>query len=268
MFIKSELLLFILSFIVLAGIPLASEGANLADYVPLSLGSHWTYQNVANASDIYTVSVFEQFIFNGFNGQPAVKFSEVDPDIPSDYSIGYNNGTCVNLYGSTEQGIIWGISIGNFTDGAFFSTVDPEDFTSFTLLRMYDNLDPELKSVYGINPSLTNLVLWVSYDDKYPPNSQNNIVESNLGFTIPYAVTHLEWYATGVGKIVDLDIGASSGAIEKRYELIDYNIVPEPICTEKPVGDFNGDCKVDFEDFALFANNWLECNLDPPSACW
>jgi len=41
-----------------------------------------------------------------------------------------------------------------------------------------------------------------------------------------------------------------------------------PSCLGNPQMDFNGDCKVDFADFALFAQNWLECNLDPPSACW
>ncbi len=40
------------------------------------------------------------------------------------------------------------------------------------------------------------------------------------------------------------------------------------ICTASIIGDFNGDCKVDFEDFAIFCFSWLECNLDPPEACW
>jgi len=44
--------------------------------------------------------------------------------------------------------------------------------------------------------------------------------------------------------------------------------IVEPICIDYPTMDFNKDCKVDFEDFAVFALNWLECNLDPQSACW
>ncbi|MCE5341313.1 MAG: formylglycine-generating enzyme family protein [Planctomycetaceae bacterium] len=32
-------------------------------------------------------------------------------------------------------------------------------------------------------------------------------------------------------------------------------------------GDLNGDCKVDFTDFALLASHWAECNLDPAEAC-
>jgi len=43
---------------------------------------------------------------------------------------------------------------------------------------------------------------------------------------------------------------------------------PEAVCLGNPIMDFNDDCKVDFEDFAIFTQSWLECNLDPPSACW
>ena len=39
-------------------------------------------------------------------------------------------------------------------------------------------------------------------------------------------------------------------------------------CTSPINGDLNDDCKVDFFDLALLVSNWLECNLEPPSACW
>ncbi len=42
---------------------------------------------------------------------------------------------------------------------------------------------------------------------------------------------------------------------------------PTPICTEYPVMDFNRDCKVDQLDLDIFMEHWLECNLDPISAC-
>jgi hypothetical protein len=41
-----------------------------------------------------------------------------------------------------------------------------------------------------------------------------------------------------------------------------------PKCIEFPVADLNKDCKVDFEDFTIICQSWLECNLDPPKACW
>ena len=41
-----------------------------------------------------------------------------------------------------------------------------------------------------------------------------------------------------------------------------------PECIRPPAMDFNGDCKVDFADFAIFSQSWLECGLDDPNACW
>ncbi|UCF16500.1 MAG: hypothetical protein JSW59_03390 [Phycisphaerales bacterium] len=38
-------------------------------------------------------------------------------------------------------------------------------------------------------------------------------------------------------------------------------------CRTRLPGDINGDCKVDFDDFALMASNWLECHLEPQEAC-
>jgi hypothetical protein len=57
-----------------------------------------------------------------------------------------------------------------------------------------------------------------------------------------------------------------------------------PLCVSPPALDIDGDCRVgmyelialfdawldpkDFFDFAELANHWLDCGLDPPSACW
>ncbi len=38
-------------------------------------------------------------------------------------------------------------------------------------------------------------------------------------------------------------------------------------CTSRIAGDANGDCKIDFEDFAIMASHWLECYLEPAEAC-
>jgi uncharacterized repeat protein (TIGR03803 family) len=38
-------------------------------------------------------------------------------------------------------------------------------------------------------------------------------------------------------------------------------------CVTPPAGDLNGDCKVDFQDFAVMASAWLNCGLEPPGAC-
>ncbi|MHC4113255.1 MAG: hypothetical protein ACYSUY_19455 [Planctomycetota bacterium] len=39
-------------------------------------------------------------------------------------------------------------------------------------------------------------------------------------------------------------------------------------CRDPIVGDIDLDCKVDFFDFAIMASRRLNCNLDPPEACW
>jgi alpha-tubulin suppressor-like RCC1 family protein len=40
------------------------------------------------------------------------------------------------------------------------------------------------------------------------------------------------------------------------------------ICTNPIIGDLNGDCKVDCDDITIIIQNWLECNLEPPEACY
>lgn len=62
-----------------------------------------------------------------------------------------------------------------------------------------------------------------------------------------------------------VNIGAYGGIAEASKST---SGIVEPVCTEYPAMDFNKDCKVDFEDFAQFAKGWLDCNLDPQSACW
>jgi hypothetical protein len=39
-------------------------------------------------------------------------------------------------------------------------------------------------------------------------------------------------------------------------------------CLNRPSSDVNGDCKVDFKDFAVMCSEWLDCGLDMQEACW
>jgi ELWxxDGT repeat protein len=45
-------------------------------------------------------------------------------------------------------------------------------------------------------------------------------------------------------------------------------VVDAGACTKLAVSDLNGDCVVDFLDFAIMASEWLSCNLSPPDLCW
>lgn len=65
-------------------------------------------------------------------------------------------------------------------------------------------------------------------------------------------------YVTGRSK--GIDTGHNDYATIK-YTQHDY-------CLGPVFGDFNGDCRVDFEDFAVFALHWLECNYALQEDCW
>ena len=45
------------------------------------------------------------------------------------------------------------------------------------------------------------------------------------------------------------------------------DITGESVCLEQIENDFSGNCRVDLEDFAMFATGWLECNLVPQTEC-
>jgi hypothetical protein len=50
------------------------------------------------------------------------------------------------------------------------------------------------------------------------------------------------------------------------YVVLYDGIVPAN-CVNRPNSDLNGDCKVNFSDFSKMASEWLDCGLDPNSAC-
>jgi hypothetical protein len=75
----------------------------------------------------------------------------------------------------------------------------------------------------------------------------------------------LEDGGTSIGFSYSTDLTTDPGVFAS---IIDES---EPLpgrCTAFPAMDFNRDCKVDFADLAIFADGWLECNLDPPETCW
>ena len=52
-----------------------------------------------------------------------------------------------------------------------------------------------------------------------------------------------------------VNMGAFGGTWQASRSYFDSPPCPEPV-----VGDINGDCKVDFVDFAFIATHWLEDN--------
>lgn len=87
---------------------------------------------------------------------------------------------------------------------------------------------------------------------------------------------HTTWDATAATPLGDYspNLGISGGL----YNGDDFalaapgdpliTVISGPICLAPVIADLSGDCKVDLADFAIMALHWLDCNLDPPSACW
>ncbi|MBI9019161.1 MAG: hypothetical protein JEZ07_18070 [Phycisphaerae bacterium] len=73
----------------------------------------------------------------------------------------------------------------------------------------------------------------------------------------------LQWFLNG---IVD-DIRIYDFPLSPTEVADLYVAVEDPICVAIPQGDFNGDCVVSLEDFALFTSEWMQCNWVPASVC-
>ncbi|MFH1614534.1 MAG: LamG domain-containing protein [Planctomycetota bacterium] len=106
-------------------------------------------------------------------------------------------------------------------------------------------------------------------DDAGDVSSHNSILggrDFGLGRTINTAITS---YVPLNGKLAAFrfyDIALGQTAIQTNYEA-GYCFAPKQICLEPDPGDINGDCIIDFKDFALFSMDWLECGLYPPDFC-
>jgi hypothetical protein len=190
---------------------------NFADYFPIVLENSCTYQNVDNLSDTFTESVFEFYIFDG---NPAYKVG----DDKNNYAIVYSDGTTVTLYAVVDEGnlidVIPDYSLSYVGDG--YST-NFSGLGNYHLFRVWDNLDTDAKSIYGIDESYSNIVLTAIYTSDSPRNFHNDIVESNLapGISIPEgAIMEVEFSAPGIGLIASIDISEETGSFDDKYELV------------------------------------------------
>ncbi len=62
-------------------------------------------------------------------------------------------------------------------------------------------------------------------------------------------------------------VDVTDGAETYKGNLWGFETYSIPYCEPSMPGDLNGDCKIDFYDFAPIADDWLECNLVPDSDC-
>lgn len=175
---------------------------------------------------------------------------------------------CYNISTMSEQIISTASGQPSVIDGDIIVHTTKATYANEVALRGYD-----LKTKQGFdivppgtapgNPDISNgIIIWTA-----SPNldNDNNIygydIYTHNIFPICTAPTREQGLAISGETVVwsCWDDGKSYGT------KLPLNIIR---CTERPVMDFNYDCKVDFQDFIIFCQSWLECNLNPPSDCW
>ncbi|MCP4572867.1 MAG: hypothetical protein GY838_10990 [bacterium] len=192
------------------------------DYFTAVMGTVWTYENVDQPGLYRTESVFESL---DWEGHPAVRLGG---DL-TDHSVVQNTGHVVTIYAQTEEGVLLDfpndLDVGWFEDGVRLDLCPfPGDCDS-TLIRVWTALDPSLRSIYGLDPGVTDLVVFASYDSDYDKNLHNTVLESNLppGRLPPTgAVTGVEWFQWKRGSYADLDVDADSGGFGEYWRLVDF----------------------------------------------
>ena len=164
----------------------------------------------------------------------------------------------VGIYGvcSNSYNCFWSNTGGNFANGAYAKTGDFFGNPRFArdgvwIGYIWQEGDYHLKS--GAGRYDPNNEIWV-LDDVNSPCIDAGDPCDPIGY---------EPNPNG-GKI---NVGNYGGTWEASKSTNGSGPEPPLRCLEYPAMDFNKDCKVDFQDFAIFCQSWLECNLDPPSAC-
>ncbi len=105
-------------------------------------------------------------------------------------------------------------------------------------------------------------------------NNDGSINTPQVTMPIPNAIARVNNY---IGKSAWADAYFTGMMDEVRiynYALTDDEIADRyvadsgaPLCRNKPMYDFTGDCKENLADFALFAAKWLDCGLHPQESC-
>jgi hypothetical protein len=109
--------------------------------------------------------------------------------------------------------------------------------------------------------------LYISYD-----TSKDELYLSDTGYGSANAwktftgVLQGDWggraFGVGIGGSSELEIMTTGQAY-----LDNFVVDSGQICTSSPPGDLDNNCKVDFGDLAIMMLSWLDCNIDPQSAC-
>jgi len=97
-----------------------------------------------------------------------------------------------------------------------------------------------------------------------------NVFEWNEGYALGGYPATYRWRNGGYflqNSAIEVSYDSLSVAVAANGQNATGFRLVGPYCSEAIPGDANGDCEIDFEDFAIIASHWAECNLDPEDAC-
>lgn len=137
------------------------------------------------------------------------------------------------------------------------------------------NISVETKSD-GWGWHLTGLVkgIFTYIDGEFNDDYVNTVSVPLTDIAHGVYITETEWTTRNVTMAVP------AGAVKAKFVLESYrnngengaiyvdNFTVTEICTAQLSADLNGDCKVDINDFAEFASQWLTCTKAVQSECW
>jgi hypothetical protein len=159
--------------------------------------------------------------------------------------VAFNNWGLVSCHGTISYNNVWGNFYGSYENG----TIPPATDIHEDPLFADDFNDFHLKSEAG----------------RWDANSETWVIDAATSLCIdagdPCDHVGIEPNPNG-GRI---NMGAYGGTAEASKS---GSGIVEPVCLNPPPMDTNGDCKIDFVDFAEFVSRWMDCGLDPQSACW
>ena len=216
--------------------PSSASADWMGEYYPLYFGSSWTYENVHLPGDTYTTTVFESIVYEG---HPAVRIGSGSQN----HWIASCDGQTMRLFALVDEGVLYDMEedliISEFADGDIARAGWHGAPYDSVLIRVWDNMDPDQRIIYGVDPPPGELVMHAWYDSEKLPNYHNQIVESNLppDFVPPQgAVTDLEWFLRDVGTYGVWGIDAESGAMEDGYFLVDHLVSVDDVWIPEGTG--------------------------------
>jgi len=148
---------------------------------------------------------------------------------------------------------------------------------SFALKHNYTNYidffiyDSDWHTVWSQVESSFNGV-WHHLAGTYNGNDLKLYIDGRLKATTSYAGSiNISAYNVNIGRNSEKTDRFYNGLIDD-VRIYNYALSVDEIagilCTEPIKSDLDGNCKVDFRDFALLLSDWLSCNLPWQELCW